>query len=78
MQVAVYDKRTERITVVPGEGIIGVKCHLTPIRTGQSYASSVYAAKCGYPIRPASPVTTCEPRRNGMLLPDNRWRAHVK
>jgi len=48
MEVAVYDKRAEHITVVLGEGMHSVKCELTPTRTGQAYAGSVMGREIVY------------------------------
>ena len=48
MEVAVYDKRAERITVVLGEGANCVKCDLTPTRTGAAYAGSVMGREIVY------------------------------
>ena len=48
MEVAVYDKRADHITVVLGEGANCVKCELTPTRTGQAYAGSVMGREIVY------------------------------
>ncbi len=48
MEVAVYDKRAEHITVVLGEGTNCVKCELSPTRTGQAYAGSVMGREIVY------------------------------
>jgi hypothetical protein len=48
MEVAVYDKRAERITVVLGEGVNSVKCDLTPTRNGLAYAGSVMGREIVY------------------------------
>ena len=48
MEVAVYDKRAERITVVLGDGVNSVKCDLTPTRNGLAYAGSVMGREIVY------------------------------
>jgi hypothetical protein len=48
MEVVVFDKRADHITVVLGEGIHSVKCVLTPTRTGQAYAGSVMGREIVY------------------------------
>jgi hypothetical protein len=40
MEVVVFDKRADRITMVLGEGMHSVKCELTPSRTGQAHVGS--------------------------------------
>ena len=48
MDVVVYDKRVDHITVVIGEGTNCMKCELTPTRTGQAYAGSVMGRELVY------------------------------
>jgi hypothetical protein len=48
MEVVVFDKRADHITVVLGEGMHSVKCELTPTRTGQAYAGSVMGREIAY------------------------------
>lgn len=48
MEVAVYDKRADRITVVLGEGINNMKCDLTPTRNGLAYAGSISGREIVY------------------------------
>ncbi len=48
LQVVVFDKRAERITVVLGEGPHSVKCDLTPTRNGLAYAGSVMGRELVY------------------------------
>jgi hypothetical protein len=48
MDVAVFDKRADHITVVLGEGEHSVKCVLTPTRTGLAYAGSVLGREIVY------------------------------
>jgi hypothetical protein len=48
MEVVVFDRRVERISVVLGEGIHNVKCELTPTRTGQAYVGSVMGREIVY------------------------------
>lgn len=40
IDVAVFSKRPEAITVVLGEGVHSVRCSLTPTRNGLAYAGS--------------------------------------
>ena len=48
LEVVVYDKRPERITVVLGEGTHSVKCDLTPTRNALAYAGSVMGREIVY------------------------------
>ena len=48
LEVVVFDKRADRITVVLGEGIHNVKCDLTPTRNGLAYAGSVMGREIVY------------------------------
>jgi hypothetical protein len=48
MDVVVYDKRVDHITVVIGEGTHSMKCELTPTRTGQAYAGSLMGREIVY------------------------------
>ena len=48
LEVAVFDKRPERITVVLGEGVHNVKCELSPTRNGLAYAGSVMGREIVY------------------------------
>jgi len=48
MEVAVFDKRADHITVVLGEGMHSEKCVLTPTRTGLAYAGSVLGREIVY------------------------------
>ena len=48
MEVAVFDRRVDRISVVLGEGIHNVKCDLTPTRTGKAYVGSVMGREIVY------------------------------
>ena len=48
MDVVVYDKRVDHITVVIGEGNNCMKCELTPTLTGQAYAGSVMGRELVY------------------------------
>jgi len=48
MEVAMFDKRADHITVVLGEGMHSVKCVLTPTRTGLAYAGSVLGREIVY------------------------------
>ncbi|HYC37889.1 MAG TPA: hypothetical protein VEC19_15780 [Usitatibacter sp.] len=48
LEVVVYDKRADRITVVLGEGVHSVKCDLTPTRNAMAYAGSVMGREIVY------------------------------
>jgi hypothetical protein len=48
LEVVVYDKRADRITVVVGEGPHSVKCDLTPTRNALAYAGSVMGRELVY------------------------------
>ena len=48
LEVVVFDKRADRITVVLGEGVHNVKCDLTPTRNGLAYAGSVMGREIVY------------------------------
>ena len=48
MEVVVFDKRVDHITVVLGEGKHSVKCELTPTRSGQAYVGSVMGREIVY------------------------------
>jgi hypothetical protein len=71
MEVAVYEKRAEHITVVLGEGINSMKCNLTPTRTGQAYAGSVMGREIVYE-RSRAQVQADLDRDNPKLRPGRR------
>ena len=48
LDVLVYDKRPERISVVLGEGQLSVKCDLLPTRNGLAYAGTVMGRELVY------------------------------
>lgn len=48
LEVVVFDKRADRITVVLGEGTHSMKCDLTPTRNGLAYAGSVMGREIVY------------------------------
>jgi hypothetical protein len=48
LEVVVYDKRADRITVVLGEGVHSVKCDLQPTRNALAYAGSVMGREIVY------------------------------
>ncbi len=48
LEVVVYDKRPERISVVLGTGQHSVKCDLTPTRNGLAYAGSIMGRELVY------------------------------
>ncbi len=71
MEVVVFDKRADHITVVLGEGINSVKCELTPTRTGQAYAGSVMGREIVYE-RSRAQVQADLDRDNPKLRPGRR------
>ena len=48
LEVVVFDKRPDRITVVLGEGVHSVKCDLMPTRNALAYAGSVMGREIVY------------------------------
>lgn len=48
LEVVVYEKRLEHITVVLGEGVHSVKCDLHPTRNGMAYAGTVMGREIVY------------------------------
>ncbi len=48
MDVVVFNKRTDCIEVVLGEGVHSVKCTLAPTRNGMAYAGSVVGREIVY------------------------------
>jgi hypothetical protein len=52
MEVVVFDKRADHITVVLGEGMHSVKCELTPTHSGQAYVGSVMGREIVYEVQP--------------------------
>jgi hypothetical protein len=48
LDVVVFDKRPDRITVVLGEGVHNVKCDLMPTRNGMAYAGSIMGREIVY------------------------------
>ena len=48
LEVVVFDKRADRITVVLGEGIHNVRCDLSPTRNALAYAGSVMGREIVY------------------------------
>ena len=48
LEVVVYDKRAERISVVLGQGQHSVKCDLLPTRNGLAYAGTVMGRELVY------------------------------
>ena len=48
LEVVVYDKRADRITVVVGQGPHSVKCDLSPSRNGLAYVGSVMGRELVY------------------------------
>ena len=41
LELVVYDKRADHITIVLGEGVHSVRCDLTPTRNGLAYAGNI-------------------------------------
>jgi hypothetical protein len=48
LEVVVFSKRPEAITVVLGEGVHSVRCTLTPTRNGLAYAGSALGREIVY------------------------------
>jgi len=48
LDVVVFSKRAEIITVVLGEGVHSVRCSLTPTRNGFAYAGSALGREIVY------------------------------
>ena len=48
LEVVVYNKRVDVITVVLGEGTHSVKCDLTPTRNALAYAGSIMGREIVY------------------------------
>lgn len=48
MDVLVYDKKANQITVVIGEGVHSMKCNLTPTKNEQAYVGSVLGREIIY------------------------------
>ncbi|HKA44092.1 MAG TPA: hypothetical protein VKF40_19070 [Burkholderiales bacterium] len=48
IDVVVFNKRADRITVVLGEGVHSVKCDLTPTRNGLAYAGNAMGREVVY------------------------------
>jgi hypothetical protein len=48
LEVVVFSKRAEVITVVLGEGVHSVRCSLTPTRNGFAYAGSAMGREIVY------------------------------
>ena len=48
MDVLVFDKRANQITVVIGEGVHSMKCELTPTKNEQAYVGSVLGREIIY------------------------------
>lgn len=71
LEVVVYDKRPERITVVLGEGVHSVKCELQPTRNGAAYAGSVTGRELVYD-RSREQVQADIARLNPSLKPTSR------
>ena len=48
LDVVVYSKRAEVITVVLGEAVNNIRCSLTPTRNGMAYAGSAMGREIVY------------------------------
>lgn len=48
LEVVVFSKRAEVVTVVIGEGVHNVRCSLTPTRNGLAYAGSAMGREIVY------------------------------
>ncbi len=74
LEVVVFDKRAERITVVLGEGTHSMKCDLTPTRNGLAYAGSIMGREIVYE-RSREQVQADIDRLNPALRPSSRKRS---
>jgi hypothetical protein len=54
LEVVVFSKRPEVITVVLGEGVHSVRCSLTPTRNGLAYAGSAMGSAARRRCAPTS------------------------
>jgi hypothetical protein len=73
LDVVVYDKRADRVTIVLGEGVHSVKCELTPTRNGMAYAGSVMGREIVYE-RSREQVQADIDRVNPLLRQSSRKR----
>ena len=73
LEVVVFDKRPDRITVVLGEGVHNVKCDLTPTRNGLAYAGSIMGREIVYE-RSREQVQAVIDRLNPTLRQSSRKR----
>lgn len=48
LEVVVFDKRADRITIVLGEGVHSMKCDLMPTRNGLAYAGTIKGREIVY------------------------------
>jgi hypothetical protein len=48
LEVVVFDKRLDRITVVLGEGVHSVRCDLMPSRNGAAYVGNAMGREIVY------------------------------
>jgi hypothetical protein len=71
MEVVVFDKRADHITVVLGEGMSSMKCELSPTRNGLAYAGSVMGREIVYERSRAQVQADLE-RDNLKLRPQRR------
>jgi hypothetical protein len=73
LDVVVYDKRADRITVVLGEGPHSVKCDLMPTRNALAYSGSVMGREIVYE-RSREQVQADIDRLNPMMRQSSRKR----
>jgi hypothetical protein len=73
LEVVVFDKRVDRITVVLGEGVHSMKCDLTPSRNGLAYVGSIKGRELVYE-RSREQVQADIDRLNPTLRPSSRRR----
>jgi hypothetical protein len=73
LEVVVFNKRADRITVVLGEGQHSVKCDLTPTRNALAYAGSVMGREIVY-ARSREQVQADIDRLNPALRQSSRKR----
>jgi len=74
LDVVVYNKRVDCITVVLGEGTHSVKCDLTPTRNALAYAGSVMGRELVYE-RSRDQVKADIDRLNPTLRQSSRTRS---
>ena len=74
LEVVVYEKRVEHITVVLGEGVHSVRCELKPTSNGIAYSGSVMGRELVYE-RSRDQVKADIDRDNPALRQSSRTRS---